>query len=160
MKLLRHGYEADAVLVEGLHHLGKIQQRAAEPVDAVGHDTINLAGADGGQEAGQGRALQGAAAVAAVVIGLGQANPAGVLLAGDVGLGRFPLRVQGVELLLQAFLGGLPGVDGTANLRHRPRRRRLLVVPHDLAPFPLRRKNRKPLQCEPVMALATADSDG
>jgi len=48
------------------------------------------------------------------VITVGQAGPALVLLAGDVRLGRFPLGVERVEVLLQALIGGLAGVDGAA----------------------------------------------
>jgi hypothetical protein len=35
----------------------------------------------------------------------------GFRLAGDVGLRSFPLRIEGVEFLVQAFFGGLAGVD-------------------------------------------------
>jgi hypothetical protein len=41
----------------------------------------------------------------AVVVMLGQADPALVLLALNVGLARLPLGVEGVELLVEALLG-------------------------------------------------------
>jgi hypothetical protein len=34
-KLLRDGHEGDAVLLEGLHHLGEVQQGATEAIDFV-----------------------------------------------------------------------------------------------------------------------------
>jgi hypothetical protein len=34
-------------------------------------------------------------------------------LAGDVALAKVPLRVQGVEALVQSLMGRLPGVNGT-----------------------------------------------
>src|SRR4051812_45760332 len=88
---------------------------------------------------------------AAVVVAIGQAGPALLLLALDVGQARLTLGVQAVELLLQSLLGGLARVDGTADEREGPGRCRRSV--HAFAPWlrqPL--KKRKPLQCEPVMA--------
>jgi hypothetical protein len=64
------------VLVEGFHDLGEIQQRAAEAVDFVGDDAIDLPGGDIGQQAAEGWPLQGAAGVATVVVALRQAAPA------------------------------------------------------------------------------------
>ena len=69
-----------------------------------------------------------------------------------------PLRVQRVELLLQPLLRGLAGVHRAPD-RLRCRRRDRSVPFHASPPFPLSRKNRKPLQCEPVAALATALSE-
>ena len=60
--------------------------------------------------------LQRAAGEAAVVVGLADQHPALGALAGDVGLAGLALGVQGVELLLQPFLGGFPGVDRAAEL--------------------------------------------
>ena len=37
-----------------------------------------------------------------------------VFLAGDIGLGRFPLGIQAVKLLLEPFVGVLSRVDGAA----------------------------------------------
>ena len=60
----------------------------------------------------QGRPFDGPAGEAAIVILVREAYPSLVLLAGDVGFGALPLGVEAVELLLQAFLGALAGVDG------------------------------------------------
>src|SRR5207253_1512960 len=76
---------------------------------------INLAGLDVGQEACQGRPVHVATAEAAVVIVLGQTDPAFVGLAFDVGFGRFALGLQGCEFLLGALLGRFAGVDSTAD---------------------------------------------
>src|SRR4029079_4994574 len=50
-----------------------------------------------------------------------------------------------VEVLLQPVFGGLAGVDGAANLRHRSQ--------------PLTPKNRGPDQRAPVISRAIADSE-
>ena len=90
-------------------------QRPAQAIDLVGEHAVDLAGLDIGQQASQGGPVQGGAAVAAVVVALGQEGPALLLLAGDVGFGRGPLSVEGVELLVEAFVGGFAGIDGTAD---------------------------------------------
>ena len=61
---------------------------------------------------GQGWPVQGAAGEAAVIIVIADKHPALGALARHVGLAGFALGVQAVELLLEAFLGGFPGVDG------------------------------------------------
>jgi hypothetical protein len=55
------------------------------------------------------------AGAAAVVEAFGKIDPALGLLAGDVGLGRLALGVQRVELLIEALLGRLAGIDETAD---------------------------------------------
>src|SRR5262249_47396554 len=87
---------------------------------------------------------------------LWQTNPTCLLLALDISFARLPLRVEGVELLLQPFFGGLAGVDSTTDVALDRCLRRL---GHGASPLPRMRKNRKPLVWEPVMALATAESD-
>ena len=63
------------MLVEGLHHPGEVEQRAAEPVDLVDDHAVDLAGLDVGQQALQGGAVHVAAGEAAVVVAVGQARP-------------------------------------------------------------------------------------
>src|SRR5215471_6641062 len=75
---------------------------------------------------------------ATVVEAVGQATPALVPLAGDIGLSGFALGVEAVELLLQPLVGGLPRVDGAA---HRLQGH-AGVLAH--AASLLRRKKRKP----------------
>ena len=62
-----------------------------------------------------GRSHGGARDAAVVVKGLDD-HPALVLLASDVSLAGLALSVEGIEVLLQTLLGGLAGVDGTAQL--------------------------------------------
>src|SRR5918997_1438062 len=71
-------------------------------------------GLDVGEQAGESRSVERASREAAVVVAVGQAAPALVGLALDEGLGCLALGIKGVEVLLQAVLGGLAGVDGTA----------------------------------------------
>ena len=52
---------------------------------------------------------------AAVVVVFPAADPTLVGLALDIGLGRFPLRVQRTEFLVEAFFGRLASVDSAAN---------------------------------------------
>ena len=99
--------ERDAVPLEGLHHAGEIQQRPAQPVHFVDHHAVDAARLDVDQPPPHRRPVHVAARKAPVVIQLRQADAAFVLLAGDVGLGRFPLGVERVELLLQSLFGRL-----------------------------------------------------
>ena len=111
---LRHADEGDAVAVEHLDQLGEIHQRAAEAVDLVDHHHVDAAGLDVGEQPLQRRAFQRRAGDAAVVVAVGHQHPAFGLLAGDVGLAGLALGIERVELLLQAFLAGLAGVDRAA----------------------------------------------
>src|SRR5262245_55484542 len=155
MEVLCHADEGRPVLLERLHQLGKVQQRPAEPVDAMGQDAVDLPGPDVGYEALQRRAVQIAAAVAAVVIARGQRRPAGMGLAVDVRFGRLALGIQRVEVLVESFFGAFAGVDGAAD---RSSRRRLgfTGLGHDFCPFSVSPKKKCPEQCAPVTALATA----
>jgi hypothetical protein len=64
----------------------------------------------------QARPFQCAAGDAAIVILVSHQHPPLGPLAGDVGFTSLALGVQAVELLLEPFLGGFPGVDGAAQL--------------------------------------------
>src|SRR4029453_11065253 len=86
--------------------LGEAGQRAGEP-----------AGADITEQALQGGALQGSAREPAVVVAGGQRRPTLVALAADVGVAGLALGMEGVELLLQPLLRGLPGVARAATDR-------------------------------------------
>jgi len=143
MKLLGDRDEGDLVLVKDLHDASKIEQGATEAIDFVGQHAIHLTGDDILEKLLEGGPVQIRAAKAAVIVALGQTQPALVLLAGDVGLRRFPLRIQGVEFLVQAFLGGLTGVDGTTH--HLGNSNAVADRVHEAAPFGSRRKNRWPL---------------
>ena len=128
--------------------LAKSISDAGQPVDLVDDDDIDLARLDVGQQALQGRALQGAAGEAAIVVAVGQQPPALVLLAGDVGLAGLALGIERVEVLLQPLLGGLAGVDGAADGARRSCR-------HP----PSATEEPGPDQRVPVIARATADNE-
>jgi hypothetical protein len=127
--------------------------------DLVDHHAVDLPCLDVRQQPPHRRPLQVAAGEAAVVVAVGQADPALVPLGCDERLGALPLGVQRVELLLQPLLGALAGVDRTPDdllrLRglalSRGHLRSLLWV--------VRPKNRWPFQWLPVTALATAERE-
>ena len=131
-----------------LDQLGEVHEDAAEAVDLVDDDDVDHAGLDIAQQALQGGPLQRAARDAAVVVAVGQRHPAlGRWLAMKASPG-LALGVEAVELLLQALLAGLAGVDRAAELRR-------IGAAFSL---PLRRpKNRGPFHRVPVMVRATAD---
>src|SRR5262249_16425577 len=62
----------------------------------------------------QGRTLHRAAREAPIVILFGERNRSGMTLAHDIGLAGFALRVERIELLLEAVIGRLAGIDRTA----------------------------------------------
>ena len=70
---------------------------------------------DVGQQPLQGGPVQIGAATAAIIIMPGQHGPAFLPLAEYVGFRACPLRIQRVELLAQALLGGLAGIDGATH---------------------------------------------
>ena len=99
----------------------------------------------------QGRAVEGAAGEATVVVAVIEGHPALVPLALDVGEAGLPLRIQRVERLVQSFLGALAAVDRAADLARRGI--------HPAVPFGRRPKNNQPFHRVPAIALATADKD-
>ena len=144
--------EGHALPVEHLDQLGEVHERAAEAVDLVDDDDVDPAGLDVGEQPLQRRALQRAAREAAIVVVVRNQGPAFGLLAGDIGLASLPLGVEAVELHVEPFLGGLPGVDRAAEAPDD----RLL---HARLRWFLRPKKTQPFQRVPVIARATADSD-
>ncbi len=102
--------------VEHVDQLGEVGERACQPVDLVDHDQVDAPGTDVVEQALQGRTQHRAAGDAAIVVEGRQGAPALVPLAEDVGLTRLALCMQGVELLLQPFLGRLSRVDGASHL--------------------------------------------
>jgi hypothetical protein len=59
----------------------------------------------------KGRPLHRPAGQAAVVVHVAKRDPAGMTLAHDVGLARFPLGVERIEFLLEALVGRFSGVN-------------------------------------------------
>src|SRR5690606_42150320 len=101
-----------------LHALRAAYQAAAGSVYLVDHAAVDLPRLDVCQQALECRSVHVAAAEAAVVAVVRQADPAFGFLSGDVRLACLALGVKAVELLLQAILGALAGVDGAPE-RHR-----------------------------------------
>src|SRR5690606_15615656 len=113
---------------------------------------------------------------APVVVPIRDAGPALIPLAGDVRDRALALGVEAVELLVQSFLGALARVDraadgpgarlgarGTAQrgVRGGPARNggTLGGGSAHAVPFLVSPKNRNPFQCDPVIAVATAERD-
>lgn len=143
VEMLRHADEGGLVFVEDFDDPRKIQQRPGEAVDLVDHDDVDLAFFHIFEQFLQRRTLQIAAGETAVVVTLRQADPALVLLAGNVVLRRHALRVERVEILFQALVGAFARVD----------RAPFLFV--HIATL----KNALPLMWLPVIFLATAESE-
>ncbi len=76
--------------------------------------------------------------------------PAFLRLAFDVRLGAFTLGVERVEFFVEPFVCGLAGVDRTVQLAID------VGLVHLSPPFLLSLKKWYPLQCWPVIFLATA----
>src|SRR4030088_365769 len=97
-----------------LHQLGEVCQRPGQTVDLVENHDVNFAQADISQQRLHRRAFQSSSGDAAIVVaGLDQ-SPALVGLALDVSLGSLALSIKGVEVLFEAVLGGLAGIDRAA----------------------------------------------
>ena len=143
--------------VEQLHKLGKIRQRPSEPVDLVDHDHIDPARLHLGEQPPQGRPLQAATRVAAVVVSLRSQAPALMSLALDVGFRGLALVVERVEFLLEPLLGRLAGVDGTAQRLGGCEALHDSPPPVDRPSLSRRPKKRGPFQRVPVIARATSD---
>ena len=77
---LRHADERHVVPIEGFHDAGEVQQRPAQAVDLVDHHAVDLSGLDVGHQPLQCRPVHVAAGEAAVVVAVGEALPAFVLL--------------------------------------------------------------------------------
>ena len=107
--------------VEDVDDLGKVGKRACQPVDFVDDDDFDLAGLDVGKQPLKGGTLHRPAGETAIVIEIRDCGPARVLLARDEGFAGLTLCIEGVELLLQPLVGGLAGVDCTANFDHSTR---------------------------------------
>ena len=117
VELLGHGYEGRPSGVEGLDDLGEVGQAAGEAIDFVNHDGVDLLGRNVFEQLFERGPVHVSARVAAVVVASGNDSPALVALTQDESLAGFPLRIEGVEGLLQTFLTGLPRIDRTTNDR-------------------------------------------
>ena len=137
--------------LEHIDQLGKIGERTGQPIDLIADDRVDPAGLDILDQPLQCRALQGAAAVPAIVVAVVERDPALVALAVDVSRAGLALGVEAVEALLQTLLGAFPAIDRAADLA-------LYLGPaHAALPVLRRPKNSGPDHWVPVIARATAD---
>jgi len=90
--------------IEHLNDLSKVKQRAGEQIDLVHDNDINLRAPDVSQKPLQSWSLQRCSGVAAIVILSLEGHPALMLLTCNEGLAGFPLRIERVEVLLEALL--------------------------------------------------------
>src|SRR5712671_6785552 len=86
------------MLVEQLDQLGKIGERAGQPVDLVDHDDVDLAGPDVGEELLQGWPFERGSREGAIVIAVGDQAPALVRLALYICLTGLTLRIERIKL--------------------------------------------------------------
>ena len=115
VELLRDRNKGCPSRIEDLDDLGKIIQRAGQPVDLVDDDRIDATRRDVGEQPLQSRPIRRRAGKSAVIISLGQGHPAFVSLAVDERLAGLALRLQRIELLLEPLFGGFARVDRAAN---------------------------------------------
>ena len=112
VEVLCYRDKADPVAFELFHQAREIEQRAAEAIDFIDKDAIDLPHFDLHQQFSESRPVHAGSAETAIVITLGQHRPSRLTLAQDISLRRFALRLQGVEFLFEPFLGRLTGIDG------------------------------------------------
>jgi hypothetical protein len=91
---LRDRNKGRAPRVEDLDDLGKIGERAGQPVDLVDDNGIDPTRCDVGEQPLQSRPTHRRAGEPTIVIPRAQAHPAFVHLAADKGLAGLALRLQ------------------------------------------------------------------
>jgi hypothetical protein len=94
VELLRHRDEGGTPGIEDLDDLGKIGERAGQPVDLVDNDGVDPPRREVSQQLLQSRSIRPRAGEPAVIISRAQADPAFLPLALDEGLAGFTLRPQ------------------------------------------------------------------
>ena len=104
VELLGDRHEGHTVALKHLDHLGEVGKAACEAVNLVDHDDVDKAALDVGQQTFQPGAIRVAPGKSGVVVVVGHRNPAFGSLAGDVGVARLPLSIDGVEFLIQSFI--------------------------------------------------------
>ena len=97
-----------------LDELGKIRERAGQPVDLVNQHNVDFARVDIGQELLQRGALERGARECAVVVAAGDQPPAFVRLTLYICLTGLALGIERVEGKVEVMLGRLAGIDGAA----------------------------------------------
>src|SRR6202040_4363415 len=106
--------------IEDLDDLGKIGERARQPVDLVDDHRVDPPCRDVGEQLLQSGPVHRRAGEPTIIITHAHADPAFVPLAVDEGLAGFALRLQRIEFLLEPFLGRFASVDPTADCSVSP----------------------------------------
>jgi hypothetical protein len=101
--------------IEDLDDLGKIGERAGQPVDLVDDDGVDPPRREVSQQLLQSGPINRGAREPAVIISRAEAHPTFVPLARDEGLTGFALRLQRIELLFEPLLGRFAGVNRTTD---------------------------------------------
>jgi len=100
----------ELVSLKDFEQLGEVQERAAQPIDLLDHDTRDLSSLDVSDWSPRRRTLD-VPSHETDVITVGQALPALPDLTLDARFARFALGVERVEILLNSILNRLAGVD-------------------------------------------------
>lgn len=150
VELLGHRHKGHFVAFEHFDQPSEVGQAAGQPVDLVDDHDVDLVGDDVAHEALQCRSFHVATGVTAIIVVVGHGQPAFGALACDVGMTGFPLRVQGIERLIEPFVCRNAGVDRATFLGHNG-------VHFALRSVLTRPKNTGPDHCVPVMCLAAAE---
>jgi len=154
VELLRHRNKGRAPGIQDLDDLGKIGDRAGQPVDLVDDQGVDPSRGDIVEQLLQRRPIDRRAGEPDVIIHRAPAHPAFGPLAVDEGLANFALCLQRIEFRVEPLLGGFAGVDRAADglplndLGDQNARARLLTP-----------KNRGPDQCAPVIFSAITVSE-
>src|SRR6266446_1754380 len=133
--------------LEDIHQPGKVQQGSAQPIDLVDHYTIDPSGFHVRNQFLQGRTIEIAARVAAVIVTFGDHGPARMPLAQNIRFGSFSLCLQRVERLVQSIFSRFPCVDSTALWSWRSGMLGgMAIARHFLTATPGNRKKENPFQ--------------
>ena len=154
VELLRHRNKGRAPGIQDLDDLGKIGDRAGQPVDLVDDQGVDPSRGDIVEQLLQRRPIDRRAGEPDVIIHRAPAHPTFGPLAVDEGLANFALCLQRIEFRVEPLLGGFAGVDRAADglplndLGDQNARARLLTP-----------KSRGPDQCAPVIFSAITVSE-
>ena len=142
--------------LQDIHQPGKVQQGPAQPSYLVDHYAIHPSGLHVPEQFLQGRTIEIAARITAVIVVFGHQAPAHMPLAQNIRLGGFSLCIQGVERLVQSVLGRFPCIDSTAqgsrcSIGLAGMRGRIAGARHFVPAPPYNRKKENPFHCVPVI---------
>ena len=98
--------------IKCLDQLGEVGERAGQPIDLIDDDHVDPSRLQVDEQLLQRWPIHRPAGEAAVVVTIPNQSPTLVRLALDVGLARFPLGVEGIEILLKPLLRRDARIDG------------------------------------------------